>query len=58
MAIDRFKDDVQALERINSAIDKQTIIQWMNDEDVDYYNFSDLDMYIYYIKNANLEDEE
>ena len=30
-----------------------TIVDWFNNTDVDYSNWSDLDMYIYYIEHSN-----
>ena len=56
MAIDRFKDDLSTLKRLNSGIGRQTVIEWFNEQDIDYFYMTDLDMYIYYIENANEEE--
>jgi hypothetical protein len=56
MAIERLKNDLDALKRVNSGIHKQSVIEWFNEQDIDYFRMSDLEMYIYYIENANEEE--
>jgi len=50
-------DDVESLKRINDSIDRQMLISWFNEEDIDYFNMSDIEMYIMYIEqNVNSEE--
>ena len=51
------KEDVEALRRIRNKVPMQRVIDVLNDKDVNYYNWSDLDMLLYYFDN-NLEDYE
>jgi ribosome assembly protein YihI (activator of Der GTPase) len=47
-------EDLETLTKINSLINRQEVIQWFNDNDVDYFGMSDIEMYIQYIeKNMN-----
>ena len=49
-------DDLECLRKINNSINRQEVIQWFNDNDVDYYNMSDIEMYIMYIEQ-NMDDD-
>jgi ribosome assembly protein YihI (activator of Der GTPase) len=49
-------DDLECLKKINNLINRQEVIQWFNDNDVDYYNMSDIEMYIMYIEK-NMDDD-
>jgi hypothetical protein len=55
MAIDKLLPDLGAILRINSYISKQNLLNWFNENDIDYIGMTDMEMYIYYIKNANEE---
>lgn len=47
-----------ALKEVRSGINMQNVIQFLNDKDVDYIGWSDVDMIIWYIENYVDEDEE
>lgn len=47
----KLKKYIPILKKINNTIHRQELINWFNENDVDYFNMSDLDMYIYYIEN-------
>lgn len=52
MAIENLLEDLEALKRINNEINRQDVILWFNENDIDYFNMTDIEMYIHYIKNA------
>jgi hypothetical protein len=35
---------------MKTLIHRQEVILWFNENDIDYFNMTDLDMYIYYIE--------
>lgn len=41
---------LEALKQVNRTISKQEVIQWFNDNDIEYYDLNDLEMYIKYIE--------
>jgi len=46
---------LDCLKQVNNRINRQELIRWFNDNDIDYFTMSDLDMYIYFIeKNAGM----
>lgn len=48
-----YVDCLDSLKKVNNGIHRQEVILWFNENDIDYFNMNDLDMYIYYIeKNA------
>jgi hypothetical protein len=48
-----YVDCLGSLKKVNNGIHRQEVILWFNENDIDYFNMTDLDMYIYYIeKNA------
>lgn len=47
----KLKKYIPILKEINNKIHRQELINWFNENDVDYFNMYDLDMYIYYIEN-------
>lgn len=49
--------DLECLRKINNAILKQDVINWLNENDIDYYNLNDLEIYMIYIE-SHLEDDE
>lgn len=52
-------EDLLVLKKINNKINRQEVIQWFNDNDVDYFNMTDIEMYIHYIeKNMGDFDNE
>jgi hypothetical protein len=51
-------EDLEVLKKINSYIDRQEVIQWHNDNDVDYEHMTDIDMYINYIEKNMSDDDE
>lgn len=50
--MEELKDCLEALKLVNNRVTKQDVIQYLNDNDVDYYDWNDLEMYIYYIENC------
>ncbi len=49
-----YVDCLESLKKVNNGIHRQEVILWFNENDIDYFNMTDLDMYIYYIeKNAD-----
>jgi len=50
-------EDLNVLKKINKFIQKQEVIDWFNENNIDYYNMTDLEMYIKYIEK-NMEDSE
>ena len=45
---------IPALKTINNQISHQELINWFNENDIDYFTKTDIEMYIIYIeKNAN-----
>ncbi len=55
-------EDLEILKKINKSIQRQEVIRWFNDNDIDYINSTDLEMYIYYIEknleNSNVNSDE
>lgn len=49
-----YADCLFALKKVNNGINRQEVINWFNKNDVDYFNMSDLDMFICYIEKNNL----
>lgn len=45
-------EDIEALKRINNQISRSEVIQWFNDSDIDYFNMTDIEMYIHYLQKA------
>jgi hypothetical protein len=50
-------DDLQVLKKINNLVQKQEVIDWFNENDVDYHTMTDLEMYVMYIEK-NMEDSD
>lgn len=44
-------EDIESLKKINYRVNRQDVIQWFNDNDVEYYNMTDIEMYIHYLEN-------
>jgi hypothetical protein len=55
MALESLLKDLDSLKKINNEINRQDVIQWFNDNNIDYFNKTDIEMYIYYIENGNEE---
>jgi hypothetical protein len=52
-------EDLQVLKKINNIIQKQEVIDWFNQNDIDYHTMTDLEMYIIYIeKNMEYESDD
>jgi len=45
-----FSDCLPYLKRVRNEIPWQTVLQWFNQNDIEYSGMSDLDMYIHYIE--------
>lgn len=45
------KQYIPALKEVNMLVNKQTVIDYLNTNDVDYIGWNDIEMYIYYIEN-------
>ena len=54
--------DYDSLKKINNRVNREEVIQWFNDSDIDYYNMTDIEMYLIYLKkhmnNDDLLNEE
>lgn len=50
-----YLDCLASLKKVNNGIHRQDVILWFNENDIDYFNMSDLEMYIYYIENNIIE---
>jgi len=48
--VSEFVDCLPYLKKVNSGIAWQTVLQWFNQNDIEYVGMSDLDMYIHYIE--------
>lgn len=48
---------ISCLKKVKYGIGVSEIIQWLNDKDIDYNRWSDLDIYIYYLENYDENDE-
>ena len=55
MAIENLLKDLDSLKKINSEIHRQSVLEWFNEQDINYLRMTDIEMYIYYIENANEE---
>ena len=55
MAIESLLKDLDSLKKINSEIHRQSVLEWFNEQDISYLRMTDIEMYIYYIENANEE---
>jgi len=54
---DNLRQYLPALKAVKSIIPLQNVIEWLNENtEIDYTNWSDLDMYIYYIENFKDDD--
>jgi hypothetical protein len=51
MAIYKLLPDLEALRRVNREIDRQELIHFFNENDIDYFHMTDMEMYIYMIEN-------
>jgi ribosomal protein L44E len=49
--------DLESLKKINNRISKEEVIQWFNDNDIEYYLMTDIEMYIMYIEK-NMDDTD
>jgi hypothetical protein len=45
-----FSDCLIYLKKVKNNINRNDLIIWLNENDVDYYHWTDLEMYIYYIE--------
>lgn len=55
----QYIDCLDSLKKVSNGIHRQEVILWFNENDIDYFNMNDLDMYIYYIeKNADTSSSE
>jgi hypothetical protein len=49
-----YLDCLDCLKKVSSGIHRQEVILWFNENDIDYFNMTDLDMYIYYIEKNSV----
>jgi hypothetical protein len=49
-----YLDCLSCLKKVNNGIHRQEVILWFNENDIDYFNMTDLDMYIYYIEKNSV----
>jgi hypothetical protein len=49
--IDELKKLLPQLKQANNILNRQEIINWFNENDIDYFNMTDMEMFIYYIEN-------
>jgi hypothetical protein len=54
---DRLKQYLPVLKSLRSTIPLQNVIEWLNGTEIDYANWGELDMYIYYIENFKEEQD-
>lgn len=52
-----YLDCLSSLKKVNNGIHRQEVILWFNENDIDYYNMTDLEMYIYYIEKTDEAEE-
>ena len=45
-----YSDCLDSLKKVNNGIYRQEVILWFNENDIDYFNMTDLEMYILYIE--------
>lgn len=45
------KECLPYLKKVNSLIPRTSLMEWFNENDIDYFNMTDLEMYIYFIEN-------
>ena len=45
-----YLDCLASLKKVNNGINRQEVILWFNENDIDYFNMTDLEMYILYIE--------
>ncbi len=46
-------DCLESLKKVSNRINRQEVILWFNENDIDYFNMTDIEMYVMYIeKNA------
>ncbi len=46
----KYLDCLDSLKKVDDGINRQEVVNWFNKNDIDFFNMSDLEMYIYYIK--------
>ncbi len=44
---------ISALKKVNSIVGRVALLRWFNENDIDYYHMTDMDMYIYYLEHNN-----
>ena len=49
-----YLDCLDCLKKVSNGIHRQEVILWFNENDIDYFNMTDLDMYIYYIEKNSV----
>jgi hypothetical protein len=50
-----YVDCLYSLKKVNNGIHRMEVILWFKENDIDYFNMTELEMYIYYIeKNASM----
>jgi hypothetical protein len=50
-------DDLQSLKKIKNRVQREEVINWFNENDIEYFYMNDMEMYIMYIEK-NMEDSE
>jgi len=50
-------EELETLKKIDKFVKKQEVIDWFNENDIDYYNLTDMEMYIMYIEK-HIEDSD
>jgi len=46
-----YLDCLDSLKKVNRGIFREEILLWFNDNDIEYFYMTDLELYIYYIEN-------
>lgn len=44
---------ISALKKVNSIVGRVALLRWFNENDINYYHMTDMDMYIYYLEHNN-----
>jgi len=48
------KRHVAEFKMVRALVSKQDVINWFNQNNIDYYHLEDIDMYIIYMENNNI----